>query len=365
MDIFLFSVLFSGMSLSIYGSQPTAYKVQGELQTFTVTETATNSHTDALFEMVSQGKQWRLKVEYVRLPSKGPKYREFAGDGTDIYQLVSWDPALIDNTKSSNTEMARVSRGDIPDIATPVDYAAWFAMAGHHYFKSRTNSSMRNIFFDVRTNSVNFQASFSERYPSSMRNLRIYKPGLRYFRSKKAADGNITKPPPPVRLPPPYDAGFIGAEYQTLSWTNTSAVEIPSEFRLDYFALRSNPMTGGYELARTDVINGRVLSVTEIEAASDEQMLPMLTSKTTIIERRLEGVVGTAVYDSRQAGWADGKDPKFTNTVKVLRTDAANASSGLRRTATKIIVVSAIGLVPVALFCMKNAVLKRKTNHHL
>ena len=300
----------------------TSFVIHGRLNSFSTGGSAPGPHTEADFEFARGYPQWRLKVEYLKLPGRGPIYREFAGDGLDVYQVTSWDRKMIlesaNGTSNTNTEIGRAYPGAIPTDAVPIDYAAWFAFAGPEYLASLTNDRMHNIFHDLETNSVLFEATFAETFPRMMETVRMFRPGIRLRPAAIDVNSGRVVKPPQIIYPAPFNDGFVGAAYTTTRWTNAQGHTFPKEFRLLYQDLRKDRVSGGaYRLETTAVIIG---SVSDIKLNDDSQVFgPKVTSAMTFIDQRLNGIVGNAVYTSKTSGWLDRSDPGFTNKVAALR----------------------------------------------
>jgi hypothetical protein len=246
------------------------FSVRGELRSFTIAGSTSLSHSEALFTISSTNGGWSLKIDYIKLPGRGPKYREFVWDGVNISQAVAWDAMVLKGASQSDhhgTEFMHIFRGAIPINVDPIDYAAWFAFAGSHYFRSLTNGSMRNIFHELEMTTAKYDISFSAEAPHSIANVCIYRPGVRVPPGQtNLRDRRVIKPVPLV-YPPPWDPGFIGAEYTTTSWTNVNGYQFPRDFRLAYRNLHKDSGTGEYSLDATASIIGRVLSITVTSTA--------------------------------------------------------------------------------------------------
>ncbi len=336
-------LLLAGLAPSKATDASAPYSLHGRLESFTVIYGKTNLHSEAEFDFARSNSEWWLRVRYVHLPGKGPKYREFAGDGTDIFEVVSWGRELVQKNApgvdNPNTEIAHVSRGVMPSSATPVDYAAWIALAGNYYFQPLPGHGfMPCLFHDLSTNRVSYQVILSDVAPRVVSNLKIYRPGVRFLPSQQLVDRSAASLGPLV-YPPPYDQGFIGAEYRVVGWTNLNGLLHPTDFRLDYFNLRKQPATGLYEPKLTDSVIGTVTSISNAAIASP--LRPSITTNMTIIDQRLRGSAGTAVYDSSVQGWLDSRDPQFASTVKKMgnRVRSGSPSGG----AVRMVVIAVFG----------------------
>src|SRR5882757_7072042 len=156
-------VIFGGLFFlgAIYSSaaQVTTIEIAGKVDLFVSSEPSSRPpDTEAIFQVTLSTNAWRYRLDFkVYSVGKGARVVEVAGDGTDIYEVITFDPEVLAESRKSMTtplpgtmsdQIARVYPGRIPGTATPIELAPWLAFCSRAYFSKDVidQGLMTNIF---------------------------------------------------------------------------------------------------------------------------------------------------------------------------------------------------------------------------
>ena len=255
------------------------YDVQGNLKYTVRGENSYENQTDYAFRVSVRGCKWVMETTG-RLSTNGTHYvYRDSYDGTNVYCLrLTLEGSKI--TKSA----AVVEQNDIPlhmSFAAPL----WLGYASHCYFETLTNNQIKpfwNLGADVlRVGGFTLPAkwSLSKSTPRVPEQVEIFSDGFSYSNDGQTRE-TIKK-----RQPPPYDQGFLTAQYQVLQGTNVNNNVLPSEFIFNRF----QPVQGGKtpsELRNTATFH---VVATRIEPASAPIAFQPQFQRPTLIEDRRGG----------------------------------------------------------------------------
>ena len=258
---------------------------------------------------LAETRDWLLKLTYTKLPGKGPIYMEYASDGKDLYQMTSWPPSYMD-AGNADSDVGRVSRGEVPGDAMLVDYLPWFAFCSGDYLRRRDDGMMKNIFYwMMRTNSLRFEAQFHPADPQLPKHVKLFKPGE--FQPRRTP--RVGEKPLSIRLPKPFHEGHVWLEYLTLSTTNFAGRILPARFGLKLWELENSD--SGPTLSHSMPYQGRLTSAEPVKVTLP--LRPALTSRTVIVDRRQDAVF--LKYHTNQASWLNRSDFAQDATIQPLR----------------------------------------------
>ena len=266
-----------------------AFEVRGKI-TYTAFQRdtqAVKTEVQKLFLVIVNGCSWRIQTETIDMAATPKDYTrlcDVAFDGTNMYRLTVFDTNLTSklpapppkpglNVERIDAE-ARVTFESVPYPDPNYTSPLWLAFASHCYLAAATNDFIKPVYFVRRE-------VFDKEPKKAAWTLAATIPFLpetvSYFR-----DGmGLSADRKPFKLPPPFDAGFREARYETAGWTNVSGLAVPTAFTLSAYS----PNWGGKstnDLVRNYEWRATVASVRKIDATTS--ILPKLVTKTLVVD---------------------------------------------------------------------------------
>lgn len=258
------------------------------------------------FVVARKGQQWKIRTTNLDEDHRfayGIEYNEMGCDGTKIYELKSFDENNPEISKIKNiiTAQGRVRPGNtLAGLDIDLIYPLWIAYCSSDYFLSRQANRMAAPLFNVG----NF---LTEAVPPALDLPVKWKLDDSKFISEIAwhSEGTYLHEEDGTsrfeKYPPPFDVGFLHANFETTDWINFSEMLILGGFVLKVFA-PNWPGEGEAKCVVAYTIDAKVQTVHPLQNFS---CLPELTRKTGITDTRyrLGNCSGCLLHYGSSSSW--------------------------------------------------------------
>ncbi len=270
------------------GPEP-EFQVEGDI--VYLTEIRRSSGTEPVkhsrnFIVMRKGQHWKIRTTHIKTDefAYGNEYDEMGCSGTVVYEVKNFDETnpKIGGVKDIISAQGRVRFGNAP-VAFGTDFflPLWIAYCSSDYFSSTKDERIIAPLFTTR----NF---FTEAIPRTLALPANWELDSSNFVSKIEwrSEGEYLheddKGSRPEKYPPPFDAGFLHATFETQDWIEFSEILVPGSFVLKVFA-PSWLNAGGPKCVLSYAVEAKVRAVHHLR---DFSFLPELKKKTRITDTR-------------------------------------------------------------------------------
>jgi hypothetical protein len=238
------------------------------------------------FVVARRGQRWKIRTTNIKTDdfAYGDYYDEMACDGTIAYELRNFDETnpKISGVKDIITAQGRVRFGNTPVVfGTDFFLPLWIAYCSSDYFSSLKDNRIIAPLFTTR----NF---FTEKVPRTLALPTKWELNGSNFVSKIAwhSEGQYLHEDDRgsriEKYPPPFDAGFLHATFETKDWVKLSEIFMPGSFVLNVFA-PTWPEAGEPKCVLNYAAEAKARGVHHLQ---DSSFVPALTKKTRITDTR-------------------------------------------------------------------------------
>ena len=238
------------------------------------------------FVVARKGQQWKIRTTNLHEDGvvNGIEYDELGCDGTKIYELKSFDEnnPELSNVKNIITAQGRVRLGNAP-VGFGIDsiYPLWIAYCSSNQFLARKDNRIAaplfvtmDSFLDEVLPTLSLPAQWKLNDSNFIREITWQSEGA--YLHEDVGVSRLEK------YPPPFDAEFLQAKFETTAWIKFSEILMPGEFELKVFA----PNWPKEEDPKCVVCYTVEAKVEAIQPLQNFSFLPGLTKKTRITDTR-------------------------------------------------------------------------------
>jgi hypothetical protein len=255
------------------------------------------------------GQQWNIRTTSLNEDDshKGIEYDEIGCDGRKIYEVKSFDendPGIA-GVKDIISAHGRVMQGDTPaGFDTDFFHVLWIGYCSSQHFLSRQNNRIAAPLF-IMPNSLRTDVCPVLALPAK------WKLNESYFISEIAwqSEGESlhvdNQGSRLEKYPPPFEAGFLQAAFETTSWTVFSKIRMPGSFILKVFG-PAWPQGQEPKCVLSYMIEAKVAAVRPLQNFSCLPWLPKKTTITDVRYRQLNGCGGHPNYTGQN--WMTEKE---------------------------------------------------------
>ncbi|HEY1718691.1 MAG TPA: hypothetical protein VGH42_10435 [Verrucomicrobiae bacterium] len=238
------------------------------------------------FVVARKGQQWKIRTTNLHEDevANGIKYDEMGCDGATIYELKSFDEnnPEFSNVKDILTAQGRVRHGNaLVGLNLDFIYPLWIAYCSSSYFLSRKDNRIAaplfiiiNSFLDAVPTTLSLPAKWKLNDSNFISEIAWHSEGI-YLHVNEG--GSRLK-----KYPPPFDAGFLHANFETTDWISFSKMRMPSGFKLTVFG-PNWPVGGEAKCTVSYTVEAKIQAVHPLQNFS---FVPELTKKTRITDTR-------------------------------------------------------------------------------
>jgi hypothetical protein len=243
------------------------------------------------FVVDRKGRQWKIRTTSL---DEDPHYEEMGCDGMRIYELHQFDGNALrqklGDRNNAYTAHGWVRHGGFP-VGLDLDliYPLWLAYCSSDYFASLKDDRIVSPAFLLDNHSSTRSIPFNLPLPAKWKlngssfvsKVDWYSEGKEFGFSGENGDTLQIQ-----TYPPPYDAGYLYATFETTDWIDFSGVRLPGGFALKAFfpnRIQSLPDPTQGEFSVAYAIDAKAKAVKPLK---DFSCLPELTKKTLIDDSR-------------------------------------------------------------------------------
>jgi hypothetical protein len=210
------------------------------------------------------------------------EYNEMGCDGVKIFELRQFDENKIQdisNVKDIITTQGRVRHGNaLVGLEIDLIYPLWIAYCSSNHFLSRKDNRIATPLFITGDNllaavppTLSLPAKWKLNDSNFMSEITWHSEGKEL--------GLVNGTHQLHTLPPPFDSGFLRANFETTDWVDFNEMRLPGNFTVKvYFPSQT---TG-----KCDVSYAIDAKVQAVHPLHDFSFLPELTKKTRITDTR-------------------------------------------------------------------------------
>jgi hypothetical protein len=272
-------------------SHEPAFQVEGTINYFTGPHCAPGTETikhSRHFVVARKGQQWKIRTANLHEDPvvQGIEYDEMGCDGTNIYELKSFDEnnPEISSVKKIISAQGRVRHGNVP-VGFDLDfiYPLWIANCSSNYFLSLQDNRIAtplfiigDSFLDVVPPTLSLPAKWKLNDSNFISEIAWQSEG------KELGVENGTNNRLQYRLrtlPTPFDSGFLRASFETTYWVDFNGMCLPGNFTVKSFF--PDQSTG-----KLDVSYAIEAKLQVVQPLHDFSFLPELTKRTRITDTR-------------------------------------------------------------------------------
>lgn len=208
---------------------------------------------------------------------------EIGSDGNDeTYQVSLFNRTKL-NSASANDSIGLIENGNVPDNLQENQVAElWLAFASGCYLNGATNGMLKPVYFLSQRMPGHLDHAAFERFdlePKLPRQV-IYTNDMLMVTSKGK--------PMSIPLPPPFEKGFVRAEYTVVVSTNVNNMTLPTKFLFTengIFPVEGRSLSSAVRMIKSvRTVEGTVTSV--VPKCDRTSFIPSLTEKTFVDDRR-------------------------------------------------------------------------------
>jgi hypothetical protein len=272
-----------------HGQEP-EFQVEGDIVYLTEMRKPSGSEQikhSRRFVVSRKGRQWKIRTTNLDKDGRfayGDDYDEMACDGVRIYELKNFDENNPNLSQVENiiTAQGRVRNGHAP-AGFKIDfiYPLWIAYCSSNQFLSRKDDRIAAPLF-VTLDSLLDDAPPTLSLPAQWKLNGSNFIGKIIWHSEGSYLHEDVGGSRLEKYPPPFDAGFLQAKYETTAWTRFSGMLMPGEFELKVFG-PNWPEAGEPKCRVNYTVEAKVRVVQPLRHFSS---LPELTKKTRITDTR-------------------------------------------------------------------------------
>jgi hypothetical protein len=239
------------------------------------------------FVVARKGRQWKIRTANLDKDGRfayGNDYDEMGFDGVKISELKSFDEnnPNLSHVENIITAQGRVRYGNAPaGFDLDFIYPLWIAYCSSSHFLCRKDNriaaplfiTMDSFLADVPP-TLSLPAQWKLNDSNFISEITWHSEGA--YLHEDVGVSRLEK------YPPPFDAGFLQAKFETTDWTHFSGMLMPGEFELKVFG-PNWPEEGEAKCIVSYTVEAKVLIVHPLH---DFTFLPELTKKTRITDTR-------------------------------------------------------------------------------
>jgi len=311
------------------------------------------------FHVARHGLEWKIRTSTVSdsASARPPVlYNEAGCDGTNIFLLEQHDPKSVHGRIDRNTELAtgRVTKTQIPPaLESDLIYPLWLAYCSDPYLSSSPGFRLVAPYFPVPAEILYQDNPPGMSLPAEcVLTEGNFPKRIKWFCEGKYMDATPEGAPVLVAYPPPYDRGFVTANFEAAGLTNLDGVRIPSGFSLRVLGpdFMNSGTTGATDLLYT--ILSKLEFVRKVESFS---CMPELSGRTLIIDTRRYVRNMPIAYQS-SSGW------KSMEQITALMNNPSVHFSRSDQVAKRCCIIAAM-IVSAALFLALSVKMKFFIHH--
>ena len=239
------------------------------------------------FVVARKGQQWKIRTTNLDKDGRfafGNSYDEMGCDGVKIFELKSFDennPNLA-GVENIITAQGRVRLGNAPaGFDLDFIYSLWLAYCSSNHFLSRKDNRIAaplfitmDSFLDDVPPTLSLPAQWKLNDSNFIGEITWHSEGA--YLHEEVGVSRLEK------YPPPFDAGFLQAKFETTDWIHFSGMLMPGRFELKVFGPNWQE-EGEAKCIVSYTVEAKVQAVHPLH---DFSFLPELTKKTRITDTR-------------------------------------------------------------------------------
>jgi hypothetical protein len=295
------------------GQEP-EFQVEGSIVYLTNIRGSERAHSQP-FTVARKGRQWKIRT--TNLNDADPDHWEMSSDGLRIYELHQFDENALRQKHGDlgdrYTAWGWVRHGSFPvGFDLELIYPLWLAYCSSDYFASLKDNRIVSPAWLLDNHcptqppvpsNLPLPAKWKFNDSSFVSEIQWYSEGKELMLDWEAVDARVKL----VTYPPPYDAGFVYASFETTDWIDYSQLRLPRSFALKTFSpnLAADPIYGEFILVYT--VDAKVDTIQRLKNFS---CLPELARKTLITDSRFPENPGSKrpLYYGSSSGWLTGEE---------------------------------------------------------
>jgi hypothetical protein len=261
------------------------------------------------FVVARKGQQWKIRTTNLKEDDRfnSIEYDEIGCDGTTIHELQCFDGThpSIAGVKDIISAQGRVRLGTTP-AGFDLDFflLLWIGYCSSQYFMSLKDNRITAPLF-IMPNSLRMDVPPVLSLPAKWKLNESHFVNEIAWQSEGEALHVDNHGSRLEKYPPPFDAGFLQATFETTSWTSFSKIRLPGGFILKVFG-PIWPQGKEPKCVQLYTIEAKVQAV---RALHNFSFRPELPKKTTITDTRYRSVKGcSGPLNYAGLAWMTGED---------------------------------------------------------
>ena len=253
------------------------------------------------FVVARKGPQWKIRTTNLYDPD--PHHAETGSDGSNFYELHQFDENALrqkhGDLKNSYTARGWVRHGSFPvGLDSGLIYPLWLAYCSSDYFASLKDNRIVSPAW-LLDNHVSTQSPIPSNLPlpakwkfndsAFVSEVQWHSEGKELTFAPETLDAKVEI----QTYPPPYDAGYLYASFETTDWLDYSRLRLPRSFALKTFSpnLTADPAFGEFL-----ILYGIDAKVETVRPLKNFSCLPELTRRTLITDTRFKAFPGSKEF---------------------------------------------------------------------
>ena len=303
---------------------------------------------DGWFRAEVSGCRWRITTAAARsdLTNTGAAYCCYSFDGESLYRLTSLGAGIMDGPSSKRVirKTGIVSDGNFPVFDPSGVTFIWAAFASGCYLRENGLRRSRPIWAASAPSFVS-DRGYLRTEVSGLEGERGLPARIAFFLDGDAFIDAANPGDEVIKYPPPYDRGFLKAQYRVTEQIRSGRDLFPQAFTLEVF----NPLPTGKssnELHKVWRLTGRVRDLRRTEPPRDWR--PAIVELVSIVDLRFSRE-GVPSLEYASTGWRARTDADLR--LSLSRAKEFKAKEEKRHDSVRKVVLAVLTLSAAALLC--------------